>query len=273
MLADLAMTGNPMFSLQGTQELAAQLDRPRGLRLAIVTLPGRLEVVVGQPVRWLGLAGWVVALWVFFEQALVPSAVVVLGIVSYVVLGVADLPLLARYVILPGVLLELFAAVLLFGWSGLEEGQARYAWMAASVVPQAALVVSLPTDARRLDLDSRQSAASHHAQRDLERLVTSTAARRAMAACPPVRVHDFRVRPFVWYWAGVAHAAIDRGRVGEERRGAYVTPGSGADPVSAAARTAFFKEPPPPPRSLQAPSGARVAAASRAWRFDLVGCG
>jgi hypothetical protein len=260
------MTGNPLFSLQGTQDLAAQLNRPTGLALAVTTLPDRLDTVVGQPTLWLGLAGWAVALWARFERAWLPSLVVVLGFGGYLLLGVAELPLLSRYLVLPGAVLMLFAAVL-------ERGRVRSIWRVASLVPLAIFAITVPDQVRELRDDSLKSAASRAAQTDLEELVGSPGARRELSRCEPVRVHDFRVRPLVWYWAGVRPEAIQNGFVGNGDRGTYVTPQAGPGVVRLAARTAFYKESGVPHRLLAAPPGARVAASSEAWRLDVIGCG
>ena len=273
MLVDLIVTGNPLFSLQGTQALAAELNRPTGLALAVATLGDRLETVVGQPTLWLGLAGWAVALWVRFERAWLPTLVIVLGFGGYLLLGLAELPLLSRYLVLPGAVLLLFAAVLVFGWAGLEPGRVRDVWRIASLVPLAVFAISVPDQVHGLRDDSLKSAASRAAQADLEQLVASPPARRELRRCRPVRVHDFRVRPLVWYWAGVRPEAIKSGLVGNPYRGTYVTPQAGPGVVSIAARTAFYKERGIPLQLLEAPRGARVAATSEAWRLDVVGCG
>lgn len=272
LLADLAITGDPLFSLLETQELAARLERPRGLDIAVADLPERIEEVVGERTFVLGLVGWAVALVAFFERALVPSIVVLLGLGGWLVLGVADLPLLSRYMVLPGAMLILFTAVLVFGWARLERGRVRTAWMVASLVPLAALVASVPGDVAELREENRESAASHAAQRDLEQLVTSPAGRRALGACQPVRVHDFRVRPFVWYWADIPPETIGNGLVRNGAPGTYVTPGTGRGEIAVAARSAFFKEVGVPKGWATLPSGGRVAASTDAWRLDVVGC-
>lgn len=272
MLVDLAMTGNPLFSLEGTQELAARLERPRGLESAVADLPDMIEAVVGQPTFALGFVGWAVALLAFFERALLPSLVVLLGIGGWLVLGVANLPLLSRYMVLPGALFVLFVAVLVFGWAGLERGRVRTAWMVASLAPLAVLVASVPLNFDELREENRESAASHAAQRDLEQLVTSPAGRRALGACKPVRVHDFRVRPFVWYWADIPPETIMNGLVGNGAPGSYVTPGTARSLVALAARTAFYKEDGVPKGWATVPSRGRVVATTHAWRLDVVGC-
>jgi hypothetical protein len=273
MLVDLAITGNPLFSLQGTRELAAQLNRTTGLGPAVTTLPGRLETAIGQPMAWLGLLGWAVALWAFFERVWLPSLVIVLSIGGYLVLGLAELPLQPRYLTLPGIMLELFAAVLVFGWTRLERGRIRDTWMVASALPLALFLLSVPAQVRSLDEERTESGASHAAQRDLEQLVTSPAARRAFAECRPVHVHDFRVRPFVWYWAGIQPEATESDLVGEGERGSYVTPGRSRELPAEAARLGFYREEGSPPRRLLTPPrGARVVASTDHWRVDTIGC-
>lgn len=273
MLTDLAVTGNPLYSLEGTRELAAQLDRTTGLGSAALLLPGRLAAAIGQPMAWLGLLGWAVALWAFFERVWLPSLVIVLSTGGYLLLGLAELPLQPRYLTLPGIMLELFAAVLVFGWLSLERGRLRKTWMIASAVPVAVFVASVPAQLGSLDEERTESGASNAAQRDLEQLVTSPAARRALAECRPLNVHDFRVRPFVWYWAGVEPEAVREDLVGEGKRGSYVTPGRSLAPPSEAARLGFYKEAGSPARRLLTPPpGARVVATSDHWRLDTVGC-
>ncbi len=270
-LSDLIITGDPLFSLRGTQELAVQLRRPRGLGLALVSLPDRLESVVGQPLLWLGLVGWVVALWAFFERALVPSAVITVGLGSYLLLGAADLPLLARYMLLPGVLLELFAALLLCGWAVVRPGR-RLPWVAGAAVGALALASSLPANFARLDEEREESAASHAAQADLERLVSAPAARAVLEACPPVSVHDFRIRPFIWYWAGVPPAEVELGTVARRGAGTYVTPQAGRAVTALAARTTFHKERGVPPQLIESPAGSTLVAETPAWRMEIIGC-
>lgn len=273
LLTDLAVTGNALYSLEGTRELAAQLDRTTGLGSAAVLLPNRLAAAIGQPMAWLGLLGWALALWVFFERIWLPSLVIVLSTGGYLLLGLAELPLQPRYLTLPGIMLELFAAVLVFGWVGLARGRLRRTWMIASVIPIAVFLVSVPAQLDSLNEERTESAASNAAQRDLEQLVSSPAARRAFAECRPVNVHDFRVRPFVWYWAGIQPEAIKGDLVGEGGHGSYVTPGRSLEAPSEAARLGFYKEAGSPARRLLTPPpGARVVAATDHWRLDTVGC-
>lgn len=142
----------------------------------------------------------------------------------------------------------------------------------ASLVPLAIFLVTVPDQVRELCDDSLKSAVSRAAQRDLEQVLASPEARTALRRCGPGHVHDFRVRPLVWYWAGIPPGG-DPDRPGREGRSRGVrTPEAGPQALAIAARTAFYKEVGPARRLLAAPPGAQVAAASNAWRLDLVGC-
>lgn len=273
MLIDLAVTGNPLYSLVGTRELLAELGRESGLAAAVVRFPAQLGAAAGQPMAWMGLVGWAVALWAFFDRVWIPSLVILLTLGGYLALGVAELPLVPRYLVVAGVVLDLFVAVLIFGWAALEPGRVRSGWMVASLIPLALFIVSVPGQLDRINKERTESAASHAAQRELDQLVTLPAASRAFRECRPVYISNFRLRPYLLYWAGLQPTAVEDGFVGRGKRGTYVSPGLDREPVSAAARTGFFKAKGSPLRPLLTPPpGARVAARTDAWRIDVVGC-
>ena len=56
-LWDLVVTGDPLWSLHGTQDFAEELERPRELGTAFGAVPAYLRDALGDPYLWLGLAG------------------------------------------------------------------------------------------------------------------------------------------------------------------------------------------------------------------------
>ncbi len=111
-LADLALTGNPLHSLSGTRELAEELGRPTGLDRA----PKELFVLLGDlarpPIAAAGLIGVILATWLAGWRALLgPLAVLAAGCVGFLLVGALGLPLLQRYLLLPAVLLCVFAGI------------------------------------------------------------------------------------------------------------------------------------------------------------------
>jgi hypothetical protein len=199
---DLALTGNPLFSLQSTQDLAAQLERPRHLDTALRAIPSTLELILNEPVAWSGVAGTLVALWLLYERALLPFAVMALGLGSFVALGIAELPLLARYLLIPAAMLALFSSVAAFGWLNLPRGASpRTPWTAASLLLLTVLLVSGNEDRKRIDVVRDGTAARRDAELDLRRLATSPAAVSWYRRCPqPIRVPNHGVVPLLAYW-------------------------------------------------------------------------
>lgn len=144
---DLWATGDPLHSLHGTQALGEALDRPRSTGTAIKLAPAALRDTIQPPLIWVALAGGLAGLLFREREIALPGAVVVLGLAGYLVLGVAGLPLLNRYLLLPSAMLIAIAGLAVFGWTTATEH--RWAWRAFGLI--AALVV---LSGARKDLDT-----------------------------------------------------------------------------------------------------------------------
>ncbi len=111
-LADLALTGDPLHSLTGTQALAEELGRKTGLAAA----PRELLVLLGDlarpPIAAAGVLGvWFAVRFVGWRPLLVPLATLAAGAAGFLLVGALGLPLLQRYLQLPAVLLCVFAGI------------------------------------------------------------------------------------------------------------------------------------------------------------------
>jgi hypothetical protein len=221
MLGDLAVTGDPLWSLHGTRELAETLQRPRGLGNALRFAPTSLRQLVGPVVGFGGLAGLLVALWERYDRAAAPAAVVGLGLLGFLGLGVAGLPVLARYLLVPAVGLALFCAAGVAGWA---EGERRGEWLAGAAVLAIALLASLPATVRDLR-DQRGFLATRRAvQAQLRADVGDPRVAAAVDRCGAVAVPEYQPVPLVAYWLARSPARVAVGRT----RGAvaidYATP-------------------------------------------------
>lgn len=146
-------TGDPLHSLHGTRALADELGRPQSTGSALELAPATIRDIVQEPLVWVALAGAVVGILKRPRPSLLPGAVIVLGLAGYLVLGVAGLPLLGRYLLLPVTMLLLFAGVAVFGGP-------RLAGIAAAVV----IAIGVPDDLRRVGA-ARDFGATIHATR------------------------------------------------------------------------------------------------------------
>jgi hypothetical protein len=199
-LFDLLATGDPLYSLHGTQELAAQLDRPREAGTALAAAPAYLRFALGEPAIWLGFAGAAAALLWSLDRALLPGALVVIGLISFIALGFAGLPLLVRYLLLPSVMLAIFAGVAAFGWLTLPaEHEARRAWMVVGLAALALLALDVPDEARRLDRSLDYAGQRRAIQDSLGDLARQPDVRELSARCR-LHVPEHRPRPLLAWW-------------------------------------------------------------------------
>jgi hypothetical protein len=255
-LFDLAVTGDPLHSLHGTQELAAALERPREAATAFATAPSYLRHALGEPVVWIGFAGAAAGLVWRYERSLLPAAVAGLGLSAFLALGVAGLPLLVRYLLLPAVMLGLFCALAALGWT--TAGERRRTWLAGGVVALAALVIGAPGDARAVRDAVAFTDARGAIHSDLHALTDDP----RVAGCDAVWVPDHRARPLVVVWLDVPPERVRTGLPAQDEPGlvlTYATP-------EAASRFALNLRQRPPAGDAAAPPGRRRIAANRSWR-------
>jgi hypothetical protein len=176
-LGDLVLFGDPLFSFHGTRDLAASLDRERGLGSVADFLPASLEAILRPGVMWAGLAVGAAALVVAQQRILIPLAVLALGVGGFLVLGAADLPLIVRYLLVPAAMLALLCAA----------GVSEHAWLPVRIA--VAVVVLAGTPAAVGAIGDRVDTANYG--RDLDRDLLR-AADHADAGCRPVRTSTHR---------------------------------------------------------------------------------
>ena len=208
-IGDLLVTGDALWSLHGTHDLAGQLKRPTGIENVPRLLPRRLGEIVRLPELVAAVLGFGAALVWLRSRARVPAAAAVLNGIAYVVLGAAGLSLLGRYLFLAAAMLSLFAAVAVFGWTALERGRAlRLPWRVAGLAVLAAILVFTPMQVDRLDALRDDIADRDRVQADLHDLVSSRAGGRALQRCGTLFVPNHRPVPELAYWTGRRPADI-----------------------------------------------------------------
>jgi hypothetical protein len=231
-------------------------------------MPRRIGEIVRLPELIAAVLGFAGALALMRRRALVPGAVLVLNGVAFLVLAVAGLPLLGRYLFLAGAMLSLFAAVAVFGWTALPEGHAlRAPWRIGGLVVLALLLVFAPGHADRLDTLHDDIAARQRVDADLEALVKDSYVRLAFRresgeGCLPLFVPNHRTVPQLAYWTGLRPAEI----ISAERRSPT------ADAlflVPANARVARLSILDKRDRSapIRRPPGAQTLARNRSWKL------
>jgi hypothetical protein len=133
-LTDLAVTGDPLHSLNATSELADELGRVRGLEHVPGSFVDFVADTVRLPVALLAVPGLILAWRVLGLRALrVPLALFAAGVITFVGTGALGLSILPRYLTVPAVALCLFAGYALLGFAALGHDHPwRRPWMRAS---------------------------------------------------------------------------------------------------------------------------------------------
>ena len=132
-LVDLAVTGDPLFSLTNTQALSDSLDRERGLGNVPATFVTFLADLARPPVALAGLIGLGLALRRLGARRLaIPLAMLGAGVLTFVAIGIAGLSLIPRYLTVPAVALCVLGGYAVMGFATLEPGPERTRWRAAA---------------------------------------------------------------------------------------------------------------------------------------------
>src|SRR5919202_975122 len=192
-LVDFVVTGDPMFSLTHTSGLAEELGRTRGLAeipAATVQFLSNLDKV---PVFYAGILGLVIGIVLVPRRIGWPLAMLVIGMGTFVLVGLAGLSVIDRYLLVPSLMVMVFAAVTLGGWSMLRGGALRTGWAVAATLVVIYGVVFTATHVRFSTFDNELlfRGQSHAA---LEALFRNPKVRAAMR-CGAVSVPNHKLVP------------------------------------------------------------------------------
>jgi hypothetical protein len=197
---DLIVTGAPLHALHGTADLAAAVDRRRSVSdvpywsVKYFGFTLREPVILGIPI---GLAfAWRRRL----KQGWLPVVVAGAMTLVFAIGPIFGLPLIARYIRTPAVLLTVFFGLALFGWMSMERGRERNLWLAAAVVVAGVFLAFLPSNLSMLDKLRDRSEREGAFYQDLREAGQSPRVRAAFARCGPLTTSDHRPIPYIRWW-------------------------------------------------------------------------
>jgi hypothetical protein len=131
---DLLVTGDPLFSQHYTSLSAEDLGRQRPLSELPSAIPGFFQDLVKLPVFAAAGLGTLLGIVISPRRMLMPIALLLAGVVTFLAIGVAGASVIERYLAVPALALMVLAAVAVAGWTMLERGRLRTAWMVASAL-------------------------------------------------------------------------------------------------------------------------------------------
>lgn len=151
-LFDAITTGEPLYSLTGTQSTVETLDRKTGPVDLVLYGPRALGEVLQWPGMVGALGGVVLGIAFLRRRSALGIAAAALALLGFAFLAAAGLAILARYTMLLAAILAIFVAVGLLGWRLLEPGHPwRRRWQLFAGVVLLMFVIWLPN---QWDLDS-----------------------------------------------------------------------------------------------------------------------
>ena len=209
-LSDLAVTGDPLYSLNYTTESARQLGR----RQSLLELPGvtlrYLSELTKPPVLIAAIGGIVLAWRMARERMLVPTVLFVWGVGVFLLVSLRGFSVISRYVLVAAIALMLFAAFAIAGFSRLPRGhRAIRPWAAGAlvVVLGGVAFTALTFNPRYVnrELNLRDSV-----RRDLTAVLDSSQV-RAGRACGPISVPNHKLVADVrWLADADVHGVVAR---------------------------------------------------------------
>lgn len=205
-ILDAAVTGDALFSLHSTSGLAEELGRAKGLSAVPAASKRFLLDLDKAPIMLGGLVGGGLALWYAPRRAALPIVLLGSGVLTFGAVGVAGLSVIERYLLVPSVMVMIFAAVAIGGWTMLREGsRVRLAWkvVAAALVVFAIVFSALRLNPSSFETELRFRGDAHAA---LTQVLRASATHQALH-CGPVSVPTHKLVPDVRW-------ILDRGAQG-----------------------------------------------------------
>jgi len=214
---DFVVTGDPMFSLTHTSGLAEELGRTRGLAEIPASTVQFLSSLDKVPVFYAGILGLLIGMVLVPKRIGWPLAMLVVGMGTFVLVGLAGLSVIDRYLLVPSLMVMVFAAVTLGGWSMLRRGRLRTAW---AIVATLVLVYGVVFTATRVKFSTFDNELLFRGQSHaaLEALFRNPKVRAAMR-CGPVSVPNHKLVPDTrWVLKAAASDVIARSDAAQRSR-------------------------------------------------------
>jgi len=192
---DAIVTGNPLYSLNSTAGLAAELERTQGFSSVLGSLWTYGVRIDKVPVLLGGVLGLGLALWLAPRRARVPAATLLLLVGVYVAEGAVGASVIDRYLLGAATALLPFCAVTVGGWAMLQRGsKLRRAWIVGAVV---LVAYGGASAASNLSLSSLRTTLAEHKEfhRGLAIALESPAVKAELRRCPLLSLPDNKLIP------------------------------------------------------------------------------
>jgi hypothetical protein len=199
-------TGDPLFSLHSTSTLADELGRAKGLSAVPNATWSFLVSLDKTYVLVPSVLGLALALLLVPRRVAMPLILLLVGLATFGLVGLGGLSIINRYLLVPSLMVMVFAAVLVGGWTMLEPGRVRVAWGAAAGV---VIVAGIAWAAINLNLTRFTGELGFRTsyRADLRAVLADPAVQRGLR-CGPVSVPSHKLIPDVRWIADLPRRRV-----------------------------------------------------------------
>ncbi|HEY8304987.1 MAG TPA: hypothetical protein VIG42_10430 [Solirubrobacteraceae bacterium] len=194
-LLDGLVTGDPLYSLHSTSGLAAELERTKGFSAVLSSTWSYAVRIDKLPVVLGGVVGLPLAIWLAPRRVLVPLAALACLLFVYLAEGAAGASVVDRYMVGSSIVLLVFCALVLGGWSMLRRGAAlRRVWIGLAA---ALAVYGTASVATTLSLKSLRNTLAYHEDfhEGLAAALHSPAVKVELRRCPLLTLPNNKLIP------------------------------------------------------------------------------
>jgi hypothetical protein len=256
-LSDLAVTGNPVWSLTSTRHTAETLARVTGIGNVPEYIPRRIGEILRPPVLVGATLGGVLSLLWLRRRALPGAWAGVAAVAVFAAFATIGLPINTRYAFLAATILCIFCGAGVFGWTRLaREDPRRRWWMAGGGLVLVALLAYAPSQYRSAHRELDNLARQQSIQDDLLALVDTGA---ITLRCGRVGVPNHAPVPLLALYLRTSPGNIVNAQSKQLLFGQYV------DPASSEVEEDYVLDPRDPHRPVSVPPGFSEAHSNRSW--------
>ncbi len=256
-LSDLAITGEPLWSLTHTRHTAHTLGRITGIGNVPEYIPRRIGEILRPPALAGAALGGVLSLLWLRARALTGAIAGVIALVVFAAVAAAGLSINTRYAFPAAAILCVFCGAGALGWTQLAPGErARRWWMAAGAAILAALAGYIPAQYRSAHRELDKLARQQSIQGDLLALVDAHA---LSLRCGPIGVPNHAPIPLLALYLKTGPEHVISAQVGAISSGQYV------DPASKEVEESYVLDPHDPHVPVSVPPGFHEVHANRSW--------
>jgi hypothetical protein len=257
LLSDLAVTGDPLWSLTNTRATARTLDRVTGIANVPEYIPRRIGEVLGTPVLVGAALGGVLSLVWLRRRALIGALAGVVAVLVFGAFATAGLPIDTRYAFLASAILCIFCGAGVFGWTLLDRADPhRRWWSTGGLLVLVALLAYAPSQYHLAHRELDKLARQQGIQNDLAALVDKHS---ITLACGPVGVANHAPIPLLALYLKTSPVNVVSAQVRRISFGEY------AAPASREVETSYVLDPHDPYLPVTIPHGFSESARNRSW--------